>query len=71
MVDREKELWDELVINAFVDGELDEKTRRSIEEAMVHDASLKTWILNRERLNGLLQGAYANVMNRPPQSGTV
>ncbi|MES9931640.1 MAG: hypothetical protein ABW162_02425 [Candidatus Sedimenticola sp. PURPLELP] len=65
MVDQEKRVWDEQVINAYVDGELDAQTALLIEADMESDPALKTHVKNRQRLNSLLQGAYANVRHQP------
>ncbi|MET0101413.1 MAG: hypothetical protein ABW078_06725 [Sedimenticola sp.] len=69
MADKRFETWDELTVNAYLDGQLDDETRRQIELAMEENEGLKVYIENRRRLDGLLQGAFSSAMERPLSPG--
>ncbi|MES9967557.1 MAG: RT0821/Lpp0805 family surface protein [Sedimenticola sp.] len=69
MAEKRFETWDELTVNAYLDGQLDDETSRQLELAMEEDDGLKVYVQNRRRLDGLLQGAYSSAMERPLSPG--
>ncbi|MET0012879.1 MAG: RT0821/Lpp0805 family surface protein [Sedimenticola sp.] len=69
MAEKRFETWDELTVNAYLDGQLDDETRRQLELAMEEDDGLKVYVQNRRRLDGLLQGTYSSAMERPLSPG--
>ncbi len=61
--------WDEQILNAFLDGELDSKTTSIIDEAMKQDLNVRSFVQKRRNINKLTSEAFSEIDKEPLSDG--